>query len=208
MDKMLLLLLTILGVLVFSWIFQAVRLYKSSKGDIYSALYGSFLPYFYRYVVIRDCSESGYLRSRIGTHKIVFSVISGEEGQKAKFCVIFYARGIMVLCYDKATGEFRGSSSGKSWNVVRRDAQGKDHIFRHHNPTEDMKAYLRRLAQVFPEVHMEARLAFSDEADLSMLHTDIRTIHFGELEEELKGVQGDLLSDDEVRGLYKKLIGK
>ncbi len=207
-PNMIILLLTILSVMVMAWVFQGVRLHKSYTGDIYATLYGGFLPYFFRYVVFRDCSESGYLRSQIGPHKIIFSVISNEEQQRTKFCIIFYNKGIMVLCYDKSTGEFWGSSKDNSWNVKRIDADGKQHIYRHLNPTRDMAAYLNRVATAFPEVHIEARMAFRDEADLTHLRSDIKAIHFSELETELKEVQADFLPDDEVKAMYKQLIQK
>lgn len=206
MDPISMLLLTICVVVLFFWIVQGLRLYRNCKGDLYSDLYGGFLMYFYRYVILRDCSESGYLRSRIGTHRIVFSTIAKEENRKSRFCVIFYNKGIMVVCYDKATGTFLGRASNKDWNVIRTDKEGAQHTYRHHNPTNDMKAYLTRLAGVFPEVHMEARLAFHDRADVSKLHSEIKTIHFGELEEELKNVQADFVSDDEIKAMYKKII--
>ena len=208
MDSMLLLLLTILGVMVLAWVFQGIRLHKSYKGDIYASLYGGFLPYFFRYVVFRDCSESGYLRSRIGVHKLVFSVINNEAGQRARFCVIFYNKGIVVLCYDKSSGAFWGGSRDDSWNVKRVEGDGKEHIYRHYNPTKDMLAYLNRVAATFPQVHMEARMAFSDEADLSHLKSEIKAIHFSQIETELKEVQADFLPDDEVKALYKQLIQK
>lgn len=208
MDKMLLLLLTILGVMLFSWIFQGFRLYRSYKGDIYGALYGGFLPYFFRYVVIRDCSESWHLRSQIGTHRIVFSTITGEEKQKTKFCVIFYSKGVMVLCYDRASGKLRGGPSGKSWNVIRKEADGKEHIYRRPNPTRDLMAYLNRLREVFPNLHMEARFAFSDGVDHSQLTAGVKAINFRDLDTELKSVQAEFISDDEVGAMYRTLIGK
>lgn len=206
MDQMGMLLLTIVGVVLFFWIIQGLRLYRNCKGDLYSDLYGSFFAYFYRYVIIRDCSESGYLRSRIGTHKIVFSTISKEENKKTRFCVIFYHKGIMVLCYDRATGQFLGNASNKAWNVIRKDKNGAQHTYRHFNPTSDMKAYLKRLSDIFPEAHIEARLAFHNQADVSKLHSDYKTIHFSELEAELNGVQAEHVSDDEIKALYHKLI--
>lgn len=207
-DNMLLLLITILAVMALAWVFQGFRLHKSYKGDIYAALYGGFLPYFFRYVILRDCSESSYLRSRIGTHKLVFSVISNEAKQRVRFCIIFYNKGIMVLCYDKSTGEYWGSSRDDSWNVKRVEADGKEHLYRHLNPTKDMVAYVNRLAALYPETHMEARMAFSDEADLTHLRSDIKTVLFSQIETELREVKADFLPDDEVKALYKKLIQK
>ena len=207
-DKAALLLLTILGVMVLAWIFQGVRLYRNCKGDIYSDLYGGFLPYFYRYIVIRDCSESGYLRGKIGVHRIVFSRVGNQEKQQTKFCMIFYNKGVMVLCYDKVTGVFRGKAVGQTWNIIRMDGEGKEHFYRYPNPTFDTKAYLERVVSLFPEVHIEARLAFPDKADLSQLQSDIKAIHFGDIETELRQVQAEFLSDDDVKAMYQKLMQK
>lgn len=203
---MVMLVLTIVGVLLLGWCFRGIRLYKSYKDDIYAALFGSFLPYFYHYVVIGDCSQSGWLRERIGTHRIIFSVTSNDAGQRTKFCMIFYNKGIMVLCYDKAPGEYRGNPSAKSWNIVRTGEDGKQHIFRRSNPTKDMKAYLSRITAMFPGVHVESRLAFCDSAELSQLRSDVKAIHFSEIEAELKAVQAEFLPDEEISAMYQKLI--
>ena len=208
MDSMIMLVLTILGVLLLGWLFRGVRLHKSYRGDIYEALYGSFLPYFYRYVVIRDCSQSSYLRGQIGTHRIVFSAITNDEKQRTQFCMIFYNKGVMVICYDKAPGEYRGKPGGKSWNVVRTGQDGKEHIYRRPNPTRDIRAYLNRIVDTFPDVHIEARLAFCDSADVSRLTSEIKAIHFNEIEGELKAVKAEFLPDDEVKGMYQRLIQK
>lgn len=208
MEPMLMLLLTIVGVLLLAWGFRGIRLYGSYKDDIYAALYGSFLPYFYHYVVIRDCSTSGWLRGRIGPHRIIFSVVSNDEQQRTKFCMIFYNKGVMVLCYDKAPGEYRGNPSSKSWNIVRTGQDGKEHIFRRGNPTKDMNAYLSRITALFPGVHVESRLAFCDSADLSRLRSDVKAIHFSEIETELKNVQAEFLPDEEISAMYQKLIQK
>lgn len=205
---MLMLLLTIVGVLLLAWGFRGIRLYASYKGDIYAALFGSFLPYFYHYVVIRDCSKSGWLRGQIGPHRLVFSAVTNDQQQRTKFCMIFYNKGIMVLCYDKAPGQYRGNPSAKSWNIVRTGEDGKQHIFRRHNPTKDMNAYLGRIANLFPGVHIESRLAFCDSADLSQLHSDIKAIHFSEIEAELKDVRAEFLTDEEIGAMYQKLIQK
>lgn len=206
MDPVIVLLLTIVGVVVLAWIMQGVRLYRVCKGELYSDVYGSFFAYFYRYVVLRNCSESGYLKSKIGFHRIVYSTISKEDGGKAKFCMIFYSKGIMVLCYDRATGQFLGNASGKNWNVIRVDKEGVQHTFRHANPTPDLRAYLNRIVAVFPDAHIEARLAFHNEADFSKLHTDVKPIHFKDIPDELSGVQGPFLPDQEVKAMYDKLI--
>lgn len=208
MNNMLILLLTILAVLIFSWVFQGLRLYRNCKGDIYSTLYGGFLRYFYHYVILRDCSESGSLRALLGTHRIVFSTVNTEDKQRVRFCVIFYNQGVMVLCYDKMRGAFQGKAAGKDWKVTRIGEDGKQHAYRYHNPIGEFKGYLSRIATLFPEAHIEARLVFPDESDFSQLYSDVKVIHFGELEGELTGVQAIHVSDEDIRAMYNKLIGK
>lgn len=206
MDPIIVLLLTIIGVVVLAWVMQGVRLYRVCRGELYTDIYGSFFAYFYRYVILRNCSESGFLKSKIGFHRIVYSTITKEDAGKTKFCMIFYNKGVMVLCYDRATGEFLGSPASKNWNVIRTGADGKQHTYRHPNPTADLKAYLNRLASVLPGAHIEARLAFHNKADFSKLRTDVKPIHFKDIPDALAEVQAPFLPDEEVKAMYDKLI--
>lgn len=206
LEPMTMLLLTILGVMLLAWLFQGIRLYRNCRGDIYNDIYGSFPAYFYRYVVLRNCSESGYLKSRIGTHRIVYSSLTKEGGGRSRFCVIFHHQGIMVVGYDRATGQFLGNPNQKNWNVIRPDRQGKSHTYRHPNPTADVKAYAARIGKLFPGVHLETRLAFHNKADYSGLRTDIPPIHFSQLAEELANVQGGFVSDDQIKAMHNMLV--
>lgn len=200
------LVVSIVGMVLFAWLLQGIRLHKNCKGDIYNDIYGSFLAYFYRYVILRNCSESGYLRSKIGVHRIVYSSITKEGGGKSKFCVIFYNKGIMVVSYDRATGQFLGSPAQKNWNVIRMGKDGKNHTYRHPNPTADTKAYVARIAKLFPKTHIECRIAFHNKADFSGLRSDIKPIHFSELADELVQVKADFVSDAEVIAMHNMLV--
>lgn len=206
MEPIAILVITIVSVIAFAWLLQGIRLYKSCKGDIYNDIYGSFLAYFYRYVVLRNCSESGYLRGKIGVHRIVYSSLTKEGGGKSKFCVIFYNKGIMVVSYDRATGQYLGNPNQKNWNVIRPDKEGKNHTYRHPNPTADTKAYVARISKLFPGVHMEARIAFHNQADFSSLRTDIKPIHFSELADALTQVKADFVSDSEIIAMHNLLV--
>lgn len=206
MDPVMLLVLTIVGMILFAWLLQGIRLHKSCKGDIYNDIYGSFLAYFYRYVVLRNCSESGYFRSKLGVHRIVYSSLTKEGGGKSKFCVIFYNKGVMVVSFDRATGKYLGNPNQKNWNVIRPDKEGKNHTYRHPNPTADAKAYIARIAKLFPNVHIEARIAFHNAADFSDLRSDIKCIHFSELVEELVQVKADFVSDSEIIAMHNMLV--
>ena len=205
MDPVMLLVLTIVGVILFAWLLQGIRLHKSCKGDIYNDIYGSFLAYFYRYVVLRNCSESGYFRSKLGVHRIVYSSLT-KEGGKSKFCVIFYNKGVMVVSFGRATGKYLGNPNQKNWNVIRPDKEGKNHTYRHPNPTADAKAYIARIAKLFPKVHIEARIAFHNAADFSELRSDIKCIHFSELADELAQVKADFVSDSEIIAMHNILV--
>ena len=196
MDPVMLLVLTIVGVILFAWLLQGIRLHKSCKGDIYNDIYGSFLAYFYRYVVLRNCSESGYFRSKLGVHRIVYSSLTKEGGGKSKFCVIFYNKGVMVVSFDRATGKYLGNPNQKNWNVIRPDKEGKNHTYRHPNPTADAKAYIARIAKLFP----------NNSADFSDLRSDIKCIHFSELVEELVQVKADFVSDSEIIAMHNMLV--
>lgn len=206
MSSLTMLLLVIVGTIALGWLVQGIRLYRSSKGDIYSELYGGFFTYFYRYVVLRNCSESSYLRSKIGQHRIVYSTLTRSDGVKIKICLILYNKGIYCACYDRAAGSFSGMSGQKIWVVSRADKQGVMHKYKHPNPTADVKSYASRLQKLFPNATITLRLAFSDKAELSALRTEITTVHFGEFLADMQSAAGSFISDEEILNMYSQLV--
>ena len=113
MDNMMILVGTIIAVALLALIIRAFRIYPEYKKGIYPALYGHFLWYAWEVLVLQDASVSPYLTKEIGKSYITFSRFQ-ENGQvKAKFCTIFYNKGIMVVSYDRATGQYLGNPAGE-----------------------------------------------------------------------------------------------
>ncbi len=196
MDKVTMLVFTIVLALLVTWIIEAVRVYPMYRDEIYGSLFGSFLSFFFKFAVFKDCSKSGYLKTKIGTHRMIFSAIQ-ENGKTAdRFCTIFYNRGIMVICYQKINGELIGKAKDKDWIVKRKDKEGVVHSYRHPNPTTDFKAYLRRIVTAYPDAHIEARIAVDDEAVFDSLKFEIVIVHDKDIVNELIMVQAPLVNDE------------
>lgn len=208
MDNVSMLIFAIVLSLLVVWGIEASRLYKSYKGELYGTLFGGFLPYFFRYAVRKDCSESGFLKTRIGTHRMIFSAMKENGQTAARFCTILYNRGIMVYCYQKIEGELLGKPKDKDWIVRRTDSEGSAHSFRHPNPTVSFEAYLRRIASACPEVHLEARIAVDDLTVYDHLKSDIKLVHYKDIVDELIQVQSGILSDEQILKVYEELTGQ
>ena len=66
--------------------------------------------------------------------------------------------------------------------------------------------YINKLANQYPDEHIEARIALDDNSDYSLLKSDIKLIHYSDIIDELKNVQAEFLNDDEIKTLFKKLL--
>jgi hypothetical protein len=208
MNGLTVFLLTILAFILIGWTFQAVRLIPEYKTGIYRELYGSFLAFFWRTCIRQDASESGYLKREIGTSRILFSKFDQNGKTMARFCTILYQKGIFVICYQATTGAIRGGHKDKDWVVTKKDKNGESRSFRHPNPTKYLEAYLRRIASIFPDRHLETRISFPDALDFSALKSDIALVHNSDLIEEMKNVKGEFISDEEVKADFQKASGE
>lgn len=208
MEQVTMLVFAIVLAILVTWIIEGLRLYPSYKESIYPYLFGSFLPYFMKYAVFKDCSSSSFLKTKIGVHRMLFSAMQEAGKTTGRFCTIFYNRGIMVFCYEKIGGEMLGKAKDHDWIVKRKDADGEMHSFRHPNPTPVFEAYLRRIAAAYPEAHIEARIAFDDDADFTNLKSDIALTHYKDILNEMVMVQSQIVDDVSVVADYQKLVSK
>ncbi len=208
MDNTSMLVFAIVVALLAVWGIEGARLYKSYKGDIYKELFGGFIPYFFHYAVRKDCSTSGYLKQKIGTHRMIFSAIKDSGKTMCRFCTIVYNRGIMVCSYDQIHGELIGKAHDKDWIIRRIDDKGTAHSYRYPNPTISLEAYLRRIALACGEVHLEARMAADDNTVFDNLKSDVKLIHYKDVVNELVLVQAEVLDDQAILDTYQKLTGQ
>lgn len=206
MDNVTILVLAIVFALLVTWIIEAVRIYPIYRDDVYENLFGNFLSYFFKYAVFKDCSKSNYLKSKIGMHRMIFSAMQEDGKTKNRFCTIFYNRGIMVICQMKVNGQLLGKAKDKDWIVKRKDKDGTVHSFRHLNPSEDFKAYLRRVVAVYPQAHIEARISLDDSTDFSSVKSDIKLVHNTDIVNEMIMVQAPIISDEQIVEDYQKLV--
>ena len=207
MDNMMILVGTIIAVALLALIIRAFRIYPEYKKGIYPALYGHFLWYAWEVLVLQDASVSPYLTKEIGKSYITFSRFQ-ENGQvKAKFCTIFYNKGIMTVCFEHTDGQVRSKNSKSDWFIKRTDEKTKEEkTFRHNNLSQPFMVYINKLANQYPDEHIEARIALDDNSDYSLLKSDIKLIHYSDIIDELKNVQAEFLTDDEIKTLFKKLL--
>lgn len=208
MNNVYMLFLVIIAFVLIGWIFQAIRLMPDYKTGIYRELYGSFPGYFWRTAIRQDASESSYLKHQIGTCRILFSKMDENGKTVARFCTIFYNRGIFVICYESTDGIVHGKARDKDWIVTRTDKDGNKRSFRHPSPVPSFEAYLRRIAALYPLRHMEARIAFRDETDISGLKCDIKVIHNEDLISEMNNVKAEYLSDQDIKDDFARGTGK
>lgn len=206
MDRIYLLLFIVAAFVCIGWIFRAVRLYPDYRNTPLQELYGGFFWYFWRSVVKQDATQSGYLKQQIGTSRILFSKMDDQGKTAARFCAIFYSRGIMVLCYNNISGVVYGKNKDKEWHA-RYTGKGKTYSVSFTNPVKYLETYLLHIAHAYPDAHIETRLCFDNAVDFSQLKCDITCIHNKDILGELKRVEAPVVSDEEIAQMFDKAIG-
>ena len=206
MDRIYLLFFIVVAFVCIGWAFRAAWLYPDYKNSPLQELYGGFFWYFWHSVIKRDATQSGYLKQQIGTSRILFSKMDDQGKTAARFCTIFYSRGIMVLCYTNARGMVYGKNKDKEL-YARYSKKEKSYTVGFVNPVRYLETYLLRVAHVYPDAHIETRLCFDNTVDFSQLKCDIACIHDKDIVEELKKVNAPALSDEEISQMFEKAIG-
>lgn len=203
MNNMIFMISIITITVICIWIFAGIQLYPLYRNSINQELFGNFLSFFWCYYIRKDASQSGYLKTQIGYHKLLFGSLQQEGKSRVNYYVIFFQKGVLVFTFDKLKGFITGKVKDKFW-LVRSES---NKAYRYQNPNLNLEIYLRRIASVLPNTHIEVRIIFPDEVHFETLKSDITCIHASDLIGELKNVKAEFLSDEQILTNYHKLIG-
>lgn len=185
------------------WIFAGIQLYPLYRNSIYQELFGNFLSFFWHYYIRKDASQSGYLKTQIGYHKLLFSTLQQEGKSRVNYYVIFFQKGVLVFTFDKLKGSIIGNAKDKFWLVKRENNEA----YKYQNPSSNLEIYLRRIVSVLPDTHIEVRIIYPDEVHFETLKSDITCIHTSDLIGELKNIKAKFLTDEQIFNNYHKLTG-
>lgn len=170
---------------------KAAMAWPSYKGTVYQQLFGSFLEYFWKYSVNQDLSQSGYLASELGTHRLLYNAYRDANGHEAcQFVTVVSTHGVASVCAVHTTGTVRGGDTG-AWHVERDGAQ--------HTLASPL-VYARRqqkfLAKALGKDKPADVIVFDDGADLTHVSCACPVIHASELMSWLKDLDGSLPEAD------------
>lgn len=203
MNNMVFMVSIITVTLISIWIIAAIRLYPLYRNSIYQELFGNFISFFWHYYIRKDASQSGYLKTQIGYHKLLFSTLQQEGKPSINYYVLFYQKGVIVFTFDKLKGSIAGKAKDKYW-VVKSE---NNVSYKYQNPCLNLEIYLRRIANVLPDTHIEVRIIYPDEVIFETLKSDIACIHKSDLPGELKNIKAEFLTDEQILSNYHKLTG-
>jgi len=198
----------IYGITIFFVLFftiRGVRLYGSYKGSIYTALFPGFFEYFYKYEVQRDCSKSSYLKSTIGTQRMLFSIAKNDKGAVTqRFVSIVYNKGVAIVAFLSPNGQLKAKKSDKYWTVT----PDKGNEYRILSPEAALNEYRRRVEKLIPDLNVCTYIAVGNQLDLSEIRSDLPVMHYNELVEALKNANEPFISEEMILSEFKKFTQK
>ncbi|MGB7594827.1 MAG: hypothetical protein WBL80_04625 [Erysipelotrichaceae bacterium] len=199
----------LMGITLFFTLFltiRAVRLYRSYKGSFYSVLFPSFLEYFFKYEVQKDCSKSSFLKSAIGTQRMLFSIVKNEKGAVThRFVSIVYNKGVAMISFLSPRGQVRANQNEKYWTVK---SEGSQPEYRIVSPELALNEYRRRFEQLIPDSEIRMYIAVGDALDLSGIKSDLPVLHYKDIISALKSADAPYISEEMIVEEFAKLSRK
>lgn len=181
---------------------KAYMMHKGYKNELYSALFGSYLEYFFRNAIRKDCSTSSLLKSELGTNRMSFTTFQDREHKvTSRFVVIFYNKGIACISYLNPAGSLKGKADDKHWIINRGDKK-----YKIQNPMIECKKYADYFRKKFPELHVQEYIACTNDTNVDKVNTSI--YYYKDMIDILKNINLPYISENEVVNNYIKFINK
>lgn len=185
------LLIALCAVFLVVMIGKAAMAWPSYRGSVYQQLFGSFLEYFWKYSVNQDLSQSGYLTSELGPHRLLYNAYRDANGREAnQFVTVITTRGVASVCAVHTTGAVSGGDTG-AWHVER---DGARHTLA--SPLVYVRRQQKFLGKALGGTKPANAIVFDDGADLTHVSCAYPVMHAGELVSWLKGLDGSLSEAD------------
>ncbi len=179
---------------------QGIQLWPSYKGTIYQELFSSFLEYFWHMRFQHDLSTSSYLKSKVGSHRIVYNAAVGKKGAKlADFVTVFSEHGFISICLMPYSGDVVSAVGNGNWKVTR---QGK--TVRMPSPlalVAQQKQFLRKT--LGDEVPIHYVIAFGDESTFEHADSAVPVKTAKKAVEELCDMREGGIGPDEVTNAFE-----
>jgi hypothetical protein len=198
----------LMGITLFFTLFltiRAVRLYRTYRGSFYAVLFPSFLEYFFKYEVQKDCSKSSYLKSSIGTQRMLFSIVKNDKGAVThRFVSIVYNKGVAMISFLSPKGQVKARKNEKYWTVRSDEADE----YRIVSPEMALDEYRRRFEQLIPDLNIQTYIAVGDILDISDIQAEIPVLHYSDVITALKNADAPFISEEMVLTEFAKLTRK
>ena len=180
---------------------RAHAAWPSYRGTVYQQLFGSFLEYFWKYSINQDLSQSGYLASELGTHRLLYNAYRDAGGNEAcQFVTVISTRGVASICAVHTAGKVSGSDKGV-WHVER---DGAAHTL--PSPLVYVHRQQKFMGKALGMTKPAQVIVFDDGAELSGVKCELPVINASELVAFLKGLEtNETLSEQGVIEMFNAI---
>ena len=188
------------------------------RRSIYKEICSNYLEYVMRKKSLSKLSESYYLDSRLGKHRIYYQLAAakGEKTPQA-YVVLILTSGIYLLDIKKQTGEIEASAKGDfKYEMVtkQKGAKPKVEVKMMKNPMDEVRYFEKKLFQKLrgEEIPAFPIVVFPNTSSLNWKEEEkeIPVIHRKEVYQTVKDLhdkQKKVLKEEDIDRIYLAMAG-
>ncbi|GKH30761.1 NERD domain-containing protein [Muricomes sp. OA1] len=205
-----------------------IAVFKGGSGwylfrrSIYKEIYSNYLEYAMRKKSLTKLSESYYLDSRFGRHRIFYQLAAakGEKTPQA-YVIILLTSGMYVLDIKNQTGDIEASVRGDfKYQAVEKAKKGekaKVEIKMMRNPMDEIQYFQSQIVRKLnkEELTIHPIVVFPDASTLTWkdrkMPGSVAVIHRKQVYQTIKEIhekRADVFCESEIERMYLALAGE
>lgn len=190
------------------WLIKTVYGWRRFRKSIQAELYSGFLEYCVRKRKIRSLSESYYLNSEFGKHRIIYQLTqSKHEKTPQSYVLIILTSGLYILNVRNQSGKILARKNGD----FKQNYDGHEYLFK--NPVKESRYFEKRLREKMAKMDFPVRLlvVFPESCELQCEGEEIRevpVIHRKQLIQWMKKDYEDnhgILQEEQIDRLFETI---
>lgn len=129
-----------------------VYMWNIYRRSIQTEIYSNFLEYQMRRKSLKRLSESYYLRSRFGKHRIVYQMARGKNDQTPQaYVILILTSGLYILGVKNQSGRVIAKKRG-DFKQFFMDKGKNEKMFLFKNPLDEIRFFEKKLRERLPSI--------------------------------------------------------
>lgn len=132
-----------------------IYMWNIYRRSIQTEIYSNFIEYQMRCKNLLKLSESYYLKSRFGKHRIVYQMAQAKNSEIPQaYVIIILTSGLYILCVKNQSGRVIAKRQGdfKQFFIDKKRGKAEEKQFLFKNPLNESRYFEKRLRNLIPNI--------------------------------------------------------